>query len=97
MSIAPTQLSITGSVLRSLAPEHSRADPELRRHSLPGRRLQLRAAGHQRDVGATQYVQMVNEGYQVFDKATGNSVLGPNSIQLTLERLRRRLRDGRHR
>jgi len=31
-------------------------------------------------VGATQYVQMVNEGYQVFDKATGNSVLGPNSI-----------------
>ncbi len=31
-------------------------------------------------VGATQYVQIVNEGYQVFDKATGNSVLGPNSI-----------------
>ena len=31
-------------------------------------------------VGLTQYVQMVNEGYQVFDKATGNSVLGPNSI-----------------
>ena len=23
---------------------------------------------------------MVNEGYQVFDKTTGNSVLGPNSI-----------------
>jgi hypothetical protein len=32
------------------------------------------------EVGATQYVQMVNEGFQVFDKATGNSVLGPNSI-----------------
>ena len=31
-------------------------------------------------VGLTQYVQIVNEGYQVFDKATGNSVLGPNSI-----------------
>jgi hypothetical protein len=31
-------------------------------------------------VGVTQYVQIVNEGYQVFDKATGNSVLGPNSI-----------------
>ena len=31
-------------------------------------------------VGRTQYVQIVNEGYQVFDKATGNSVLGPNSI-----------------
>jgi hypothetical protein len=31
-------------------------------------------------VGKTQYVQIVNEGYQVFDKATGNSTLGPNSI-----------------
>ncbi len=31
-------------------------------------------------VGLTQYVQIVNEGYQVFDKATGNSVLGPRSI-----------------
>src|SRR5437762_2203889 len=33
------------------------------------------------DVGTTQYVQIVNEGYQVFDKITGNSVLGPNSIE----------------
>ena len=32
-------------------------------------------------VGATQYVQIVNEGYQVFDKATGNTVLGPASIE----------------
>jgi hypothetical protein len=32
------------------------------------------------DVGATQYVQIVNEGYQVFDKSTGTSVLGPVSI-----------------
>jgi hypothetical protein len=32
------------------------------------------------EVGATQYVQIVNEGYQVFDKATGTSVLGPSSI-----------------
>src|SRR5438477_217965 len=31
-------------------------------------------------IGKTQYVQIVNEGYQVFDKTTGNSVLGPNSI-----------------
>ena len=31
-------------------------------------------------VGLTQYVQIVNEAYQVFDKATGNSVRGPNSI-----------------
>jgi len=33
------------------------------------------------EVGATQYVQIVNEGYQVFDKVTGASVLGPNSIE----------------
>ena len=32
------------------------------------------------EVGATQYVQMVNEGYQVFDKVSGTSVLGPSSI-----------------
>ena len=32
------------------------------------------------EVGATQYVQMVNEGYQVFNKNTGASILGPSSI-----------------
>jgi hypothetical protein len=32
------------------------------------------------EVGATQYVQMVNEGYQVFNKNTGASVLGPSGI-----------------
>lgn len=31
-------------------------------------------------VGRTQYVQAVNNGYEVFDKATGTSVLGPISI-----------------
>ena len=32
------------------------------------------------EVGATQYVQMVNEGLQVWDKVTGTSVLGPVGI-----------------
>ncbi len=32
------------------------------------------------EVGATQYLQMVNEGIQVFDKTTGASVFGPVSI-----------------
>src|SRR2546426_2908075 len=32
------------------------------------------------EVGATQYVQIVNEGYQVFDKASGASQLGPSGI-----------------
>ena len=32
-------------------------------------------------VGKTQYVQMVNEGLQVFDKLTGTSLLGPIQIR----------------
>src|SRR5215204_907562 len=32
------------------------------------------------EVGVTQYVQMVNEGFQVFDKTTGASLLGPSGI-----------------
>jgi uncharacterized repeat protein (TIGR01451 family) len=32
------------------------------------------------EVGATQYVQMVNTGFQVFDKSTGASVYGPVDI-----------------
>ena len=32
------------------------------------------------EVGLTQYVQIVNEGYQVFNKSTGASVLGPVGI-----------------
>ena len=31
-------------------------------------------------VGLTQYVQIVNKGYQVFNKTTGASVLGPTAI-----------------
>src|SRR5262249_23317762 len=32
------------------------------------------------EVGKTQYLQMVNEGFQVFDKLTGASVFGPVAI-----------------
>jgi hypothetical protein len=32
-------------------------------------------------VGLTQYVQIVNTGYQVFDKTDGHSVLGPVSVE----------------
>jgi uncharacterized repeat protein (TIGR01451 family) len=32
------------------------------------------------EVGATQYVQIVNQGFQVFDKTTGASVFGPADI-----------------
>ena len=43
------------------------------------------------EVGATQYVQIVNEGYQVFDKTTGTSILGPNDIESIWTGFRRRL------
>src|SRR5215213_2142389 len=33
------------------------------------------------EVGATQYVQIVNEGFQVFDKTTSASLLGPSGIE----------------
>jgi hypothetical protein len=32
------------------------------------------------EVGKTQYLQMVNEGLQIFDKLTGSSLLGPIAI-----------------
>jgi hypothetical protein len=32
------------------------------------------------EVGLDQYVQIVNQGFQVFDKSTGNSILGPLDI-----------------
>ena len=32
------------------------------------------------EVGATQYVQIVNEGFQVFSKSTGASIHGPAGI-----------------
>jgi len=32
------------------------------------------------EVGLTQYVQIVNEGFQVFNKSTGTSVFGPAAI-----------------
>jgi N-acetylneuraminic acid mutarotase len=33
------------------------------------------------EVGLDQYVQIVNQGFQVFDKSTGNSIFGPVDIQ----------------
>ena len=33
------------------------------------------------EVGATQYVQIVNQGFQVFNKTTGSSVFGPVAIE----------------
>ena len=80
MSIARTRLSITGSILRFLAPSIPAPILNFDGIPFPGVGCNCAPPDTNGEVGATQYVQMVNEGYQVFDKTTGNSVLGPNSI-----------------
>ena len=47
----------------------------------PGVGCNCAPPGTNGSVGTTQFVQMVNEGYQVFDKTTGRSILDPNSIE----------------
>src|SRR5437660_8134368 len=46
----------------------------------PGVACQCAAPDTNGEVGATQYDQIVNEGYQVFDKTSGASLLGPSGI-----------------
>ncbi len=80
MSIAPIQWSIEARsfvLLRRAFP--SRSSPSmglLSRESVATVLRPIRTA----PLDLTQYVQMVNEAFQVFDKATGDSILGPNSI-----------------
>ncbi len=77
---SPDPVVDNGSILRFLAP--SIPAPILNFDGIPFPGVGCNCAPPDTNgaVGLTQYVQMVNEGYQVFDKATGNSVLGPNSI-----------------
>ena len=49
------------------------------------------------EVGATQYVQIVNEGYQVFEQDDRRLASSARRHHDHLERLRRRLRDRRRR
>ena len=69
-----------GSVLHLLAPSIPAPILNFDGIPFPGVGCSCAPPDTNGDVGLTQYVQMVNEGYQVFDKTTGNSVLGPNSI-----------------
>ena len=77
---SPDQVVDRGSLLRFLAP--GIPDPILSFDGIqfPGVGCSCAPPDTNGEVGLTQYVQMVNEGYQVFDKDTGNSVLGPSSI-----------------
>ena len=69
-----------GTLLSQLAPSIPAPILNFAGISFPGVTCNCAPPDTNGEVGATQYVQMVNTGYQVFDKATGASVLGPNSI-----------------
>ena len=71
-----------GSLLRLLVPDAMPA-PILNFDGIPFPGVGCNCAPPDTNgaVGATQFVQIVNEGYQVFDKTTGGSLLGPNSIE----------------
>ncbi|MDQ3117459.1 MAG: hypothetical protein M3Q86_12775, partial [Verrucomicrobiota bacterium] len=77
---SPDPVVDRGSFLRMLAP--SIPEPLLNFDGIafPGVGCNCAPPDTNGAVGLTQYVQMVNEAYQVFDKTTGASILGPNSI-----------------
>ena len=76
----PDQLVDRGSLLRFLAPSLPAPILNFDGIPFPGVGCNCAPPDTNGEVGATQYVQMVNEGYQVFDKTTGASLLGPASI-----------------
>ena len=76
----PDRVVDRGSMLRRLAPSIPAPILSFDGIVFPGVACGCAPPDTNGEVGATQYVQMVNAGYQVFDKATGDSVLGPNSI-----------------
>ena len=73
------QSSITSS--ESIAPNMPTVDLSFNGIGFPGVACNCAPPDTNGEVGATQYVQMVNEGFQVFDKTTGASLLGPSGIQ----------------
>jgi len=62
------------------APNMPTADRNFNGMAFPGVACNCAPPDTNGEVGTTQYVQMVNEGFQVFDKATGASLLGPSGI-----------------
>src|SRR5689334_2365587 len=71
---------ITSSQLGPVAPEMPSSILSFLGIAFPGVGCNCHPPDTNGAVGATQYVQIVNEGYQVFNKTTGASVLGPVSI-----------------
>ncbi len=78
---APDLVVDKGTLLSQLAPSIPRPILQFAGIPFPGVSCGCIPPDTNGEVGTTQYVQMVNTGYQVFNKATGASVLGPNSIE----------------
>ena len=76
----PDPVIDSGNLLKTLIPDIP--SPSLNFDGIPFPGVACNCAPPDTDgeVGQTQYVQIVNEGYQVFDKATGASLLGPSAI-----------------
>ena len=68
------------STLASISPAIAAALTNFDGISFPGVGCNCAPPDTNGAVGLTQYVQIVNEGYQVFNKTTTASILGPNSI-----------------
>ena len=77
---APDLVVDKGTLLHQLAPSIPAPILNFAGIQFPGVVCSCAPPDTNGEVGATQYVQIVNEGYQVFNKATGASVLGPVSI-----------------
>jgi hypothetical protein len=78
---APDLVIQSGQMLRQLAPNTITPILNFAGIPFPGVICNCAPPDTNGEVGQTQYVQIVNEGYQVFDKTTGASIFGPASIE----------------
>jgi len=78
-----THRTVSGSAVQSklAAPKMPGTQLDFEGIDFPGVNCNCAPPDTNGAVGATQYVQIVNTGVEVFDKSTGNSVLGPISIE----------------
>jgi N-acetylneuraminic acid mutarotase len=76
-------LSRRDTVVQKTMPGHDMPSPILNFDGIPFPGVNCNCAPPDTDgeVGLTQYVQIVNEGFQVFNKTTGASIFGPASIE----------------
>src|SRR5215213_1442179 len=68
------------SVTELMAADMPTADVNFNGIQYPGVTCNCAPPDTNGEVGSTQYVQMVNKGFQVFDKTNGASLLGPSAI-----------------